>query len=98
VVCWSCVDLFDGALRGDEPWGVRGYLEGVSLWHGDCTVGVSIKETPMPAKRTTHRSSAGRKLYAKRDAKGRITDSQKYKRAHGQDVKRRAKAEAKKKG
>jgi hypothetical protein len=49
----------------------------------------------MPAKRTTHRSTAGRKLYAERDAKGRITDSQTYKRAHGQDVKRRSKAEAK---
>ena len=49
----------------------------------------------MPAKRTTHRSTAGRKLYAERDAKGRITDSQRYKRAHGQDVKRRSKAEAK---
>ena len=51
----------------------------------------------MPAKRTTHRSSTGKKLYADRDAKGRITDSQTYKRAHGQDVKRRAKTEGKKK-
>jgi hypothetical protein len=50
----------------------------------------------MPAKRTTHRSSTGKKkLYAKRDAKGRITDAQTYKRAHGQDVKRRAAAEGK---
>jgi uncharacterized protein YjhX (UPF0386 family) len=47
----------------------------------------------MPAKRTTHRSTAGKKLYAERDAKGRITDAQTYKRAHGQDVKRKSKAE-----
>ena len=47
----------------------------------------------MPAKRTTHRSKSGTKLYAKRDAKGRIKDIQSFKRAHGQDVKRRSKAE-----
>ena len=45
------------------------------------------------ARRTTHRSSKGTKLYAKRDAKGRITDIQTYKRAHGADLKRKAKAE-----
>ncbi|HET8691603.1 MAG TPA: hypothetical protein VFM30_05695 [Steroidobacteraceae bacterium] len=48
------------------------------------------------AKRTTHRSSKGKKLYAKRDAKGRFKDIQTYKRAHGQDVRRRSKAEKKK--
>ena len=47
----------------------------------------------MAARRTTHRSSKGTKLYAKRDAKGRITDVQTYKRAHGSDVKRRSKKE-----
>jgi DNA-binding protein HU-beta len=51
----------------------------------------------MPAKRTTHRSTAGKKVYAERDAKGRIADAQTYKRAHGQDVKRKSKAEGKKK-
>ncbi len=45
------------------------------------------------AKRTTHRSVAGRKLYAVRDAKGRFKDIQTYKRAHGQDVKRKARGE-----
>ena len=45
------------------------------------------------AKRTTHRSSSGKKLYARRDAKGQFTDIQSYKRAHGQDVKRRSKSE-----
>ena len=44
-------------------------------------------------KRTTHRSSKGRKLYAVRGKDGRFCDIQSYKRAHGQDVKRRAKAE-----
>ena len=45
------------------------------------------------AKRTTHRSSKGTKLYAVRDAKGRFKDIQTYKRAHGQDIKRSSKAE-----
>ena len=44
-------------------------------------------------RRTTHRSTKGRKLYAVRDAKGRFTDIQTYKRAHGQDIRRRSKAE-----
>jgi len=44
-------------------------------------------------KRSTLRSSTGRKLYAKRDAKGEFTDIQSYKRAHGSDVKRGSKAE-----
>ena len=47
-------------------------------------------------KRTTHRSSKGTKLYAVRDSKGRFKDIQTYKRAHGSDVKKRAKAERKK--
>jgi hypothetical protein len=47
------------------------------------------------ARRTTHRSSAGTKLYAVRDAQGRFKDIQTYKRAHGQDIKRRAKGESK---
>jgi DNA-binding protein HU-beta len=47
----------------------------------------------MPAKRTTHRSSKGTKLYAARDKKGQFKDIQTYKRAHGQDVKRKSKKE-----
>ena len=43
--------------------------------------------------RTTHRSSTGTKLYAVRDAKGRFKDIQTYKRAHGADLKRKAKDE-----
>ena len=45
------------------------------------------------ARRTTHRSSKGTKLYAVRDSKGRIKDIQSYKRAHGADLKRKSKAE-----
>jgi hypothetical protein len=54
----------------------------------------------MAAKRTTHRSTAGKKLYAVRDAEGKFEDIQTYKRAHSQDIKRKAKAEkpSKKKG
>ena len=47
----------------------------------------------MAQKRTTLRSRAGAKLYAKRSKTGQFTDIQTYKRAHGSDVKRRAKAE-----
>ena len=45
------------------------------------------------ARRTTHRSVSGTKLYAVRDAKSRFKEIQTYKRAHGQDIKRRAKGE-----
>ena len=41
--------------------------------------------------RTTHRSTSGKKLYAVRDKQGRFKDIQSYKRAHGQDIKRRSK-------
>jgi hypothetical protein len=45
------------------------------------------------ARRTTLRSSAGKKLYAVRDAKGRFKDIQTYERAHRADIKRTAKGE-----
>ena len=44
-------------------------------------------------KRTTHRSTKGKKLYAERGQAGEFEDVQRYKRAHGQDVKRVSKAE-----
>lgn len=43
--------------------------------------------------RTTHRSKAGKKLYAVRDKEGKFKDIQDYKKAHGQDIKRTSKAE-----
>ena len=52
---------------------------------------------PMAAKRTTHRSSKGTKLYAVRNKDGTFKDIQSYKRAHGADLRRKAKGEAKKK-
>ena len=45
------------------------------------------------ARRTTHRSTRGKKLYAVREGKGRFEDVQTYERAHRQDVKRKSKAE-----
>jgi hypothetical protein len=45
------------------------------------------------AKRTTHRSSTGKKLYAVRDSKGRFKDIQTYQRAHSADLKKKSKAE-----
>jgi hypothetical protein len=47
------------------------------------------------ATRTTHRSSAGKKLYAVRDASGRFKDIQTYERAHRADLKRKSKEEVK---
>lgn len=45
------------------------------------------------ARRTTHRSKTGTKLYAVRDSKGRFKDIQTYKRSHSQDIKRKSKKE-----
>jgi len=45
------------------------------------------------ARRTTHRSVAGKKLYAVRDARGRFKDIQTYERAHRMDMQRTSKAE-----
>ena len=45
------------------------------------------------AKRTSHRSSSGKKLYAVRDKRGRFKDIQSYKRAHSADMRRKSKAE-----
>jgi DNA-binding protein HU-beta len=51
----------------------------------------------MPTTRTTHRSTAGKKLYAVRDAKGRFVDIQTYERAHRADLAKKSKAEKAKK-
>jgi len=48
------------------------------------------------AKRTTHRSSKGKKLYAVRDSEGRFKDIQTYERAHRADLAKTSKAEASK--
>ena len=45
------------------------------------------------ARRTTHRSTAGKKLYAVRDARGRFKDIQTYERAHRADLAKTSKAE-----
>ena len=47
------------------------------------------------SRRTTHRSSTGKKLYAVRDAHGRFKDIQTYERAHRADLSKKAKSEAK---
>ena len=47
------------------------------------------------ARRTTHRSKAGKKLYAVRDSKGRFKDIQTYERAHRADLARTSVAEVK---
>ena len=45
------------------------------------------------ARRTTHRSVAGKKLYAVRDAQGRFKDIQTYERAHRADLAAKSRAE-----
>ena len=45
------------------------------------------------ARRTTHRSSAGKKLYAVRDAGGRFKDIQTFERAHRADLAHKSKDE-----
>jgi uncharacterized protein YjhX (UPF0386 family) len=47
------------------------------------------------AKRTTHRSSKGTKLYAVRDSNGRFKDIQTFKRAHTADMRQKSKTEKK---
>jgi len=46
------------------------------------------------ARRTTHRSTAGKKLYAVRDSKGRFKDIQTFERAHRADLAKTSKTEA----
>jgi hypothetical protein len=45
------------------------------------------------AKRTTHRSVAGKKLYAVRDKSGKFKDIQTYERAHRADLRKKSKSE-----
>lgn len=52
-------------------------------------------ETTMAARRATHRSTAGKKLYAVRDTAGKFKDIQSYEKAHRQDITRKSKAERK---
>jgi len=42
------------------------------------------------ARRTTHRSTAGKKLYAVRDNRGRFKDIQTYERSHRADLFRKS--------
>jgi hypothetical protein len=51
------------------------------------------EEATMPIKRTTHRSTAGKKLYAVRDAHGRFKDIQTYERSQRADLAKKSKSE-----
>jgi hypothetical protein len=50
-------------------------------------------EERLMVTRTTHRSTAGKKLYAVRDKNGRFLDIQTYERAHRADLAKKSKAE-----
>jgi hypothetical protein len=54
---------------------------------------VEQEEDMAKARRTTHRSSTGKKLYAVRDSQGRFLDIQTYERAHRADLSKTSKAE-----
>jgi hypothetical protein len=54
-----------------------------------------IRRTMMATKRTTQRSSSGKKLYAVRDADGKFKDMQTYKRAQSADMRKKSKKEIK---
>lgn len=45
------------------------------------------------ARRTTHRSKTGKKLYAVRSKEGKFKDIQTYQRAHSADLRKRSKPE-----
>jgi len=45
------------------------------------------------ARRTTHRSSTGKKLYAVRGTSGKFKDIQTYERAHRADLAKKSKSE-----
>lgn len=47
----------------------------------------------MPARRTTHRSSQGKKLYAVRNSDGSFKDIQTFERAHRADLAKTSMAE-----
>lgn len=53
----------------------------------------AAQETRMATRRTTMRSSAGKKLYAVRNADGTFKDIQTYERAHRADLARKSGAE-----
>jgi hypothetical protein len=56
------------------------------------------KATKKKASRTVMYSSAGKKLYAKRDAEGQFTDIQTYARAHAADIRQNSQHEAREEG
>jgi len=79
--------LFDVGHGGGGPLRLRCVASGsTAAWR-------PRREVMAKARRTTHRSSKGTKLYAMRDSKGRFTDIQTYKRAHSADLRRKSKVE-----
>jgi hypothetical protein len=87
------------ALRGaqlfiDLPLTHAVLLQHIALLRSRVQSTHLITGGPMAAtRRTTHRSTAGKKLYAVRDKKGRFVDIQTYERAHRADLKKKSKKE-----
>jgi DNA-binding protein HU-beta len=60
---------------------------------GTKTVKKGGKKAAKKKRRTTHRSSAGKKLYAVRNADGTFNDIQQYSKAHAADLRQSSDAE-----
>jgi hypothetical protein len=60
---------------------------------GKKTTKKGAKKAAKKKRRTTHRSSAGKKLYAVRNADGTFNDIQQYSRAHAADIRQSSAAE-----
>jgi DNA-binding protein HU-beta len=57
------------------------------------TVKKGAKKAAKKKRRTTHRSSGGKKLYAVRNADGTFNDIQQYSKAHAADIRQSSDAE-----
>ena len=87
------------APRAEFPrYAVAGPQAGSRIRSAASSDPVGKEGTRHMAKRTTHRSSAGKKLYAVRDASGRFKDIQTYERAHRTDLKKASAGERKRRG
>lgn len=90
----SCCD--DRDVRHDPPGMAQGPTGGCAFDRPKLNASRHLaiqQEGPVAHKRTTHRSSAGKKLYAIRDAKGKFMDIQTHERVSRQDQLRRSQAE-----
>ncbi len=97
---WDTVKSFErahgrgGPAREDLATGkMRGMIEAAQLFRRELAEKGEPEMAAKKARRTTHRSVSGKKLYAVRDATGRFKDIQTYERAHRADLAKRTAGE-----